>query len=108
VLTPEGKIKSEIKKHLKELGAYVFMPVQMGVGERTVDILACVDGRFVGIECKSRSGKLTDIQRLILKHIEEAGGIAIEARSWQDVSEKLGAQNERSLKGLRMADPTGL
>ncbi len=89
--TPEGKVKDEIKVRLKELGAYFFMPVQMGFGVRTVDILACLGGKFVAIECKRPGGGvLTSNQRGVLAAVRRAGGIAVVATSWADVAEALG------------------
>lgn len=42
------------------------------------DILACYNGRFLGIEVKGGSSYgLTDLQKYNLKHIREAGGIGI-------------------------------
>ena len=45
--TPEGRIKEYVKKHLRKIGAYFFMPVQVGYGETSLDFLCCVDGKFV-------------------------------------------------------------
>lgn len=88
--TPEGKVKDEIKAHLKALGAYFFMPVQMGFGVRTVDILACFKGRFLAIEVKRPGGGvLTDNQRGVLVAVRRAGGVALVATSWADVEEAL-------------------
>lgn len=46
-------------------------------------------GKFLSIECKSRSGKLTDEQRNFMEQIRIAGGIAIEGRSVEQVLEEL-------------------
>jgi protein involved in polysaccharide export with SLBB domain len=94
--TPEGKVKEEIKRELTKLGAYFFMPVQMGYGARTVDILACVSGRFVAIEVKKPGAfKLTDNQRGVLAAIRRAGGDAFVAQSWADVKCMLPDESER-------------
>jgi hypothetical protein len=74
--TPEGRVKDEIRKWLKEQGAYVFSPVQTGLGSRTLDLLVCWHGRFVGIEVK-RPGKVaTRLQAQIITNIQDAGGEA--------------------------------
>ena len=53
VATPESKIKDKVKKALGELDVYYVMPVTAGYGNSGVpDILACVEGRFFGIECR--------------------------------------------------------
>jgi hypothetical protein len=40
------------------------------------DIIACVDGRFVGLEVKRPGGKLTALQLSTLERIRAAGGVA--------------------------------
>ena len=52
--TPEAAIKDQIRKWLKEQGAYVFSPTQMGYGMQTVDLLACWGGLFIAIESRRR------------------------------------------------------
>lgn len=47
------------------------------------------DGRFLAVECKRPSGKLSDDQRAFLARVEAAGGIAVCARSVDDVIEAL-------------------
>jgi hypothetical protein len=75
--TPEGYEKDDIKKYLDSIGAYYFMPVQTGYGQTTVDILACIDGVFWGIEVK-RPGKVaTPRQEQKMREIREAGGVGI-------------------------------
>lgn len=74
--TPEGRVKDEIRKRLKKRGAYVFSPVQMGLGSRTLDLLVCWRGKFIAIEVKRVGGKPTKMQEQIIKDIEKAGGIA--------------------------------
>ncbi len=77
-MTPEGKVKKAIKDWLHiQKGAYVFMPVQTGYGATTVDFLACVNGRFVGIETKRDGIKQpSPRQRIVMEAIEAAGGWA--------------------------------
>lgn len=84
-MTPEGKVKKEIKEYLRSIGAYFFLPVQTGYGSSTLDILACVNGRFVAIEVKQPGGKATVRQKLIIDQIRAAGGTAILADSADEV-----------------------
>jgi hypothetical protein len=72
--TPESKVKAELKQHLRDQGAYVFMPVQTGYGAATLDFLVCLDGRFYGFETKARGKKLTPRQELVSQQIRAAGG----------------------------------
>lgn len=79
-MTPEGKVKTEIKRYLNAINAWYFMPVQNGMGVVGVpDFVACVRGRLVGIECKApgKLGNVTENQRRQLTGINEAGGIGV-------------------------------
>lgn len=49
------------------------------------DILACIKARFIAIECKTGTGKLSTPQRAFRDAVHRAGGIFIEARSVADV-----------------------
>lgn len=50
------------------------------------DIIACSkDGRFVAVECKTEKGKLTEAQKAFLERIRKNNGIAIVARSVDDL-----------------------
>lgn len=73
-MTPEGKVKADIKKWLKDRGAYFFMPVQTGYGATTLDFLVCLNGRFIGIEAKAPGKQASARQRLVMDAIREANG----------------------------------
>jgi len=76
--TPEKKVKDKVKKILKEVGAYSFMPATHGFGSSGVpDIVACHQGKFLGIECKAGKGKPTELQTKNLMDIFAKGGVAI-------------------------------
>jgi riboflavin biosynthesis pyrimidine reductase len=76
--TPEKKVKDKVKKLLAEHGAYYFMPATGGYGKSGVpDLVACIKGRFIGIECKANGGKPTALQEKNLVDIMNKGGVAI-------------------------------
>jgi hypothetical protein len=76
--TPEVKVKKVVSQALKEMKAYVVKPVTGGFGNSGVpDLLVCVSGKFVGIECKAGGNKPTALQLHNLNAIELAGGIAL-------------------------------
>ena len=76
--TPEAKVKAKVKVILKELFAYYTMPVTGGFGTSGApDFLVCLNGRFVGIECKAGKGKPTALQEKNLNDIKRAGGEAL-------------------------------
>lgn len=74
--TPEGKVKEQIKKLLKECNAYYVMPVTGGYGNSGApDFLICMKGMFVGVECKAGKNKMTKLQELNSEHIFDSGGL---------------------------------
>jgi Holliday junction resolvase len=75
--TPESKVKQAVVKILKAAGAYYFSPVTGGFGRSGVpDIVCCLKGHFIGIECKAGTNKPTALQQKNLKEIGYAGGFA--------------------------------
>lgn len=80
-MTPEGKVKAEIKKYLDSLGedCWYFMPMMMGYGRKGIpDIVGCIGGSFFGIEVKApgKGNGLTNWQLLELQSIADAGGLS--------------------------------
>ena len=77
-MTPERRVKAKVRKVLDKLGAYYTMPVTGGFGNSGApDFLACLHGRFLGIECKAGKNTTTPLQEKNLRQITEAGGIAL-------------------------------
>lgn len=78
MLTPERKVKDRVKRVLAGCGAYYFMPATHGYGSSGVpDLVVCLKGLFIGIECKANGGKPTVLQLKNLNDIVLAGGVAI-------------------------------
>lgn len=74
-MTPEAKVKKKVVDLLNLWGAYYFYPVTGGYGRSGVpDIVACIDGDFIAIECKAGKNKPTDLQKQNLELIGIAGG----------------------------------
>lgn len=73
----EKSYEKKIKKYLDDHKAWY---VKYFANEFTKagipDILACVNGYFVGIEVKAQNGKPTELQLYHCKRIREAGGLA--------------------------------
>lgn len=71
----EKLVKEAMKKYLKSIGAYYFMPVQMGMGAASIDFFVCHKGRFYGIETKKETVRdPTKRQEYVLTEIARAGG----------------------------------
>lgn len=71
----EKAFENKIKAFLKSIGAY-FIKTH---GDRfskigTPDIIACVNGYFVGVEVKAENGKPSELQLYHIKQIKESGG----------------------------------
>jgi len=49
------------------------------------DIICCYKGRFLGMEVKQPSGRLTELQKRTIEKINAAGGIALRVDSVADV-----------------------
>lgn len=76
--TPESKVKARIHAALKAAGAYAVNYIGGTYASNgTPDILACLNGRFIGIEAKAGKGKPTELQLQALRRIHEAGGLAL-------------------------------
>ncbi len=76
--TPETKVKNAVVRILKEHGAYHFFPATHGMGRSGVpDVICCVRGRFLAIECKAGKNKPTLLQQREINNITAAGGVAL-------------------------------
>jgi hypothetical protein len=76
--TPESKVKDKVKRVLAAHGAYYFMPATHGYGSSGVpDIVACLKGKCIGIECKANGGKATALQLKNLRELSASGGLAV-------------------------------
>ena len=76
--TPEKKVKDAVKKILNTHNAYYFSPVTGGFGTSGVpDLVACIKGKFIGIETKAGKGKPTALQEKNLMSIMNTGGLAV-------------------------------
>jgi len=79
--TPERAVKDAVEKLLKAHKVWYFFPNMTGYGRAGIpDIIACVRGRFLAIECKAGKGQTTALQDRELERIEDSGGISIVIR----------------------------
>lgn len=78
-MTPEGRVKNAIKKHLKENDIWFYMPMSNGMGRvGCPDFLVCYLGLFVAFEAKApgKSNTVTPNQEREINGIREAHGQA--------------------------------
>jgi hypothetical protein len=91
-VTPEAKVKLQVRKVLEELDIYYFFPPANGYGRAGIpDVIGCTLGLFVAIECKAGRGVTTALQERELARITEAGGFTFVARenNIDELKEKL-------------------
>ena len=78
-MTPEGKVKEAVKRQLKAMGAWYFMPVSNGMGQVGIpDIIICYRGLFIAIETKApgKRSNVTENQKRVMEAIRTAEGFA--------------------------------
>lgn len=105
----EKVFENKIKKLLKEKQAYYVKFFGCGITTAgTPDILACVNGHFLGIECKTDNGRLSEMQRLKLKTIQNSGGIGIVAApcAWYDLVKLINCVSYGELDNARIIADT--
>lgn len=76
--TPEKKVKQSVEGVLKKEDVYYFFPATHGYGRSGVpDVVACVNGWFLAIECKANGNKPTALQVREIERIRRRGGVAV-------------------------------
>lgn len=95
-MTPEGKVKAEIKVYLDSLGVncWYFMPMMMGYGRKGIpDIVGCLCGEFFAIEVKApgKEKATTPWQERELHRVSQAGGYAIVISSVEELKARFEA-----------------
>ena len=85
----EKTITTAIMRYLKTVpGCFAFKEHGGMYGTAGLtDIICCYHGRFVGLEVKTPSGKLTKLQESTIAKIKAAGGEAFKVTSVEEVKE---------------------
>lgn len=103
----ESQLTSQIKNLLKSKGAYCEKIFGGGYQASGIpDILCCYRGYFLAIEVKSPTGKghASDIQKLKIKAIRDAGGVAFITDNIEDVERVLKFIDDGNLELLPYND----
>lgn len=82
----ESDIQRKIIRYIDSIGGYCLKVIQASKAG-VPDVVACVDGRFFGIEVKMPKGRVSQLQEYNLKKINESGGVGVVARSVEDVKD---------------------
>ena len=74
-MTPEGKVKKQVKRILAEYkrGMYYHMPMQNGMGRPSLDFVGAYRGWPFAIETKAGNAPLTVRQHATIVEMENAG-----------------------------------
>lgn len=78
----ESELQSKIIKHLTERGHYTVKIVAAN-RKGVPDVLACINGKFIGIEVKAPKKYATELQKLNLRQICDADGIGFETNNFE-------------------------
>jgi Holliday junction resolvase len=77
-MAAEKQFETKIKKFLDEKGCYYIKHFANAYTKSGIpDILACVNGHFVGIEVKAPNGKPSELQLYNIKEINETSGFGV-------------------------------
>lgn len=87
----EASLTKAIRALLKSQGVWHFK-LHQGLGSTPgiPDIIGIWKGQFLGIEVKTKSGKVSDVQAQKIEEIKKSGGLAFVARDLDDVVSALG------------------
>ena len=76
--TPESLTKKGVVNLLTHANIYHFFPAANVYGRAGIpDIICCVNGHFLAIECKAGKGRTTALQDRELQRIRDSGGNAL-------------------------------
>lgn len=74
----EKLFENKVKKYLDTKGAWYVKYFANAMTKAGIpDILACINGKFFGIEIKAETGHASELQEYHLRKIEKSGGIAV-------------------------------
>jgi penicillin-binding protein-related factor A (putative recombinase) len=101
---PEKRIENMILHYLKSKRIFAWKTQTVGIYDQKLgrfrkagalytrgvaDIIGIYNSRLLAIEVKSARGVLSEHQKIFLQNVKEHGGIAMVARSVEEVEEKL-------------------
>lgn len=84
----EQKIQKEIINEIEANGGYVIKVVAATVGG-VPDLIACIDGRFLGIEVKKPGNDTSPLQAYNIRKIIKSGGIGAKIYSVDELKNLL-------------------
>ena len=88
--TPEGKVKAQVRKLLKEKGVWFYMPVAGPFAAHGIpDFVCCHNGHFLGVETKApgKINNLTPNQQRVIGEIRAHNGTVFVVDNIQQLKE---------------------
>ena len=77
-MAEEKRFEQKIKNFLKSQNCYYVKYFGCGFSQAGVpDLLACVNGHFSATEVNAERGRVSELQRVNIKHINDCGGVAL-------------------------------
>lgn len=74
-MTPERAVKKKVRELFQAEKVHYITPATGGYGvSGAQDFIACVNGFFLGVECKAGGNELTALQKMAMHATWEAGG----------------------------------
>lgn len=79
----ESKTQAKILQYLKQKKVYAFKPI---VSNRRgiPDVIACLNGKFIGFEIKDGRNKLSALQEYNIEQIKSSGGTAFAVWTYEE------------------------
>lgn len=84
----ESTIQNKIIKYLNGIGAYSIKTISTN-RSGCPDVICCLNGSFIGLEVKTKKGKVSALQEHHLEQIKKSGGVSGVVRSVDEVRELL-------------------
>lgn len=91
-MAEEKKLENRIKKWLTEKGCYWVKYFGCAYTRSGVaDLLCCIKGKFVALECKSSVGRLSELQKHEIEKVQKSGGLAycVSPKNWEEVKQDI-------------------
>jgi Holliday junction resolvase len=81
-----ANLQTKLIRTLEDAGCYV-VNITSASKNGVADILGCLpSGRFFAVESKEKSDRLKPLQKYNLDQVKKSNGLAIEARSVEDLA----------------------
>lgn len=81
----ETDLKKKVRTFLTDKGWFIKYYSGKGMGQAGVpDFIGCMEGRFVSIELKTETGKLSRLQEHTINEIKKQNGISVVVYGWED------------------------